>query len=457
MGQENFIVRIVRRIYNNNKDLLRRIFFSIKNENVRTQILQAIPFWVASFLTGLVAVVYSMIFGWAEDVTSSILHGEKWLLFIVTPLCFVISWWLVNKYAPFARGSGIPQVMAAIQLANPKQNHLVKGFLSLRIIIVKIISSAFMVMGGGVIGREGPTIQIASSVFESINNMLPSWWPKISRKNVIVAGAASGLAAAFNTPLGGIVFAVEELAKTHISYFRTALFTAVILAGLTAQGLAGPYLYLGYPNLQNLTAFVFVGIIAVGVIAGMGGAYMGRAILQLLAFMKSVKKSNRIFYVICFALIIASFGYFLGSDAIGSGKEVMTSTLFTEDKYVHWYTPIVRGFGQLFSFSTGGAGGIFAPSLSVGASIGSVMAQWMELSPSNTNMLILAGMVAFLTGVTRSPFTSAILVLEMTDRHNVIFHLMLAGMLAGAAATLIDRKSIYDRLKEQYLDTVIRE
>lgn len=454
MAAENFIQRIVRRIYNNNKDLLRRIFFSIKNENLRNQILQAIPFWVASFFTGLIAVVYSMIFGWAEDVTSSILHGQKWLLFIVTPTCFVFAWWLVNKYAPFARGSGIPQVMAAIELANPKQNHLVKGFLSVRIIVVKIISSAFMVMGGGVIGREGPTIQIASSVFESINNALPSWWPKISRRNVIVAGAASGLAAAFNTPLGGIVFAVEELAKTHISYFRTALFTAVIIAGLTAQGLAGPYLYLGYPNLQNLTAFVFVGIIAVGIIAGMGGAYMGRAILQLLAFMRAVKKSNRIFYVISFALIIASFGYFLGSDAIGSGKEIMTSTLFTEDKYVHWYTPIVRGFGQLFSFSTGAAGGIFAPSLSVGASIGSVMAQWMELSPSNTNMLILAGMVAFLTGVTRSPFTSAILVLEMTDRHNVIFHLMLAGMLAGAAATLIDKKSIYDRLKEQYLDAV---
>ncbi|MEZ4800616.1 MAG: chloride channel protein [Flavobacteriales bacterium] len=398
--------------------------------------------------------MYSLIFGWAEDVTSSILHGQRWLLFVVTPVCFVFAWWLVNKYSPYSRGSGIPQVMASIELANPKENHLIKGFLSLKVIVVKIASSALMVMGGGVIGREGPTIQIASSVFESINNMLPSWWPKISRKNVIVAGAASGLAAAFNTPLGGIVFAVEELAKTHISYFRTALFTAVIIAGLTAQGLAGPYLYLGYPNLQNLTAFVFVGIILVGVIAGMGGAYMGRAILQMLAFMKSVKKGNRVFYVISFALIVASFGYFLGEDAIGSGKEVMTSTLFSDDKNVEWYTPIVRGFGQLFSFSTGASGGIFAPSLSVGASVGSVMAQWLELSASNTNMLILAGMVAFLTGVTRSPFTSAILVLEMTDRHNVIFHLMLAGMLAGAAATLIDRKSIYDRLKDQYLDQV---
>lgn len=454
MAEESLIQRTVRRIYANNKDLLRRIFFSIKNENVRNQVLQAIPFWVASFLTGLVAVIYSLIFGWAEDVTASILHGQRWLLFVVTPICFVLAWWLVNKYSPFSRGSGIPQVMASIELANPKENHLIKGFLSLKVIVVKIASSALMVMGGGVIGREGPTIQIASSVFESINNVLPSWWPKISRKNVIVAGAASGLAAAFNTPLGGIVFAVEELAKTHISYFRTALFTAVIIAGLTAQGLAGPYLYLGYPNLQNLTAFVFVGIILVGIIAGMGGAYMGRAILQMLAFMKSVKKRNRVFYVISFALIIAGFGYFLGEDAIGSGKEVMTHTLFSDDKNVEWYTPIVRGFGQLFSFSTGASGGIFAPSLSVGASVGSVMAQWLELSPSNTNMLILAGMVAFLTGVTRSPFTSAILVLEMTDRHNVIFHLMLAGMLAGAAATLIDRKSIYDRLKDQYLEQV---
>ena len=141
--------------------------------------------------------------------------------------------------------------MASIDLATPRQYGLVEKLLSLRIIIVKIVASMVMVLGGGIIGREGPTIQIAASVFNIIHMRLPAWWPRISQKNILVAGAASGLAAAFNTPLGGIVFAVEELSKTHLNYFKSALFTAVIIAGLTAQGLAGPYLYLGYPDLET--------------------------------------------------------------------------------------------------------------------------------------------------------------------------------------------------------------
>jgi H+/Cl- antiporter ClcA len=142
---------------------------------------------------------------------------------------------------------------------------------------------------------------------------------------------------------------------------------------------------------------------------------------------------------------------------MGSGKEMMTTALFTDEKYISWETPLLRIIGPLLSFTTGAAGGIFAPALSAGASVGSLMAGWIDLSAQNSNMLVLAGMVGFLTGVTRTPFTSAILVLEMTDRHNVIFHLMMAGMLASLSALIIDRKSFYDHLKLQYLNEIDRE
>jgi H+/Cl- antiporter ClcA len=125
--------------------------------------------------------------------------------------------------------------------------------------------------------------------------------------------------------------------------------------------------------------------------------------------------------------------------------------LFTSHKYVHWYTPLLRIGGPLVSFTTGAAGGIFAPALGAGASVGSLVASWFNVSDIDTNMLILAGMVGFLTGVTRSPFTSVILVLEMTDRHNVIFHLILAGMIASLISILIDKHSLYDHLKLQYI------
>jgi len=111
--------------------------------------------------------------------------------------------------------------------------------------------------------------------------------------------------------------------------------------------------------------------------------------------------------------------------------------------------------GPVFSFSTGAAGGIFAPALSAGASVGALLSGWMHLSEANTNLLILAGMVALLTGVTRTPFTSAILVLEMTDRHNVIFHLMLAGMVASLVSLLVDKHSFYDHLRTQYVHELL--
>ena len=143
--------------------------------------------------------------------------------------------------------------------------------------------------------------------------------------------------------------------------------------------------------------------------------------------------------------------FYVNKEVLGLGKDIMETTLFTANKYVHWYTPLLRICGPLLSFTTGAAGGIFAPALGAGASVGSLVASWFNISDIDTNMLILSGMVGFLTGVTRSPFTSVILVLEMTDRHSVIFHLILAGMIASLVSVLIDKHSLYDHLKVQYI------
>jgi H+/Cl- antiporter ClcA len=437
---------------------IKKSFDSIRNEKLKNNLLQAIPFWIASLITGVVAVLYARIFAYAEKGAFAVFHYHGWLLFIISPVCFVTAWWIVKKWAPYSRGSGIPQVMAAIELATPKEHGKIKKFLSLRIIFIKILSSLIFVFGGAVVGREGPTIQIAGSIFRKINLWLPSWWPKVSKKNMIVAGAAAGLSAAFNTPLGGVVFAVEELSKTHINYFKTALFTAVIIAGLTAQALAGPYLYLGYPNVTGLSPYIFIGVIAVAIIAGIAGSAMCKIIVGIIkwkAKFNSVYK-HVLFLLVC-SWVIASMIYFIDERIMGSGKELMMDVLFTNDKYTHWYVPVLKTIGSILSFSTGAAGGVFAPALSSGAGIGSWVAGLFDLSASNANILILAGMVAFLTGVTRTPFTSAILVLEMTDRHNVIFHLMLAGMVASIVSVFVDKHSFYDRLKYKYLHELKHE
>jgi H+/Cl- antiporter ClcA len=437
------------------KKAFKGIFDKISNERLKLNLLQAIPFWVASIVTGLIAVFYTKLFYLAEAVTHFIVSYNQYLLFIITPICFLCAWWIVRRFASYARGSGIPQVTASVELAGTSEEPKIKKLLSLRIIFIKIVSSLLMVLGGGVVGREGPTIQIAGSVFKKISDWLPDWWPKISKANMIMAGAGAGLAAAFNTPLGGIVFTVEELTKTHISSFKTVLFSAVIIAGLTAQTFLGPYLYLGYPRVNDLSGWIFFAVILVAIAAGLSGSMMGKIILKMLKWKSGFQsRSKYIIYIIVCALLLISLSVFVSDKTLGSGKEIMSGVLFTHEKYLPWYVPLLRIGGSILSFTTGAAGGIFAPALAAGASIGSGIAGLFQMSEANSNLLILAGMVGLLTGITRTPFTSAILVLEMTDRHSVIFHLMLAGMVAGLVSYSVDRHSFYDRLKMQYINNL---
>lgn len=446
----------MRKIFYSIRRGLKKSFDNIRNEQLKYNLLQAIPFWIGSVITGFFAVMYAKIFAWGEGLLNIIFNWHSWMIFIIAPIGFVLSWWLVKEFAPNAKGSGIPQVMAAVELANPKEHTKIRSLLSLKIIFFKIISSVILVIGGGAVGREGPTIQIAGSIFRKVNEYLPEWWPKISKKNMIMTGAAAGLAAAFNTPLGGIVFAVEELSKTHINYFKTALFTAVIIAGLTAQTLAGSYLYLGYPKTHNVSLMVMFPIVLVAGVSGILASQLSVLMLKMSAWKKknlTTDKANVFFLVVC-ALIIASVAYFINREILGSGKEIMERVLFTKNKHEDWYVPILRMLGPALSFTSGGAGGIFAPALSAGASIGSVISGIIHLTQNETNVVILAGMVAFLTGITRAPFTSAIIVLEMTDRHSLIFHLMLAGMVSSIVSILVSRQSLYDVIKMNFLTEI---
>ena len=434
---------------------LRSKFDSIDNKTFQRKILNALPFWVGAFITGLISVLYAKLFLWAESGTNYIYHQSRWLFIIITPFCFVLAWWLVKKYSPYAKGSGIPQVTAAIELANPKHNYKVNKLLSLRVLFIKIVSSLVMILGGGVVGREGPTIQISASIFKKINDLLPEWYPKISKRNMIVTGAAAGLASAFNTPLGGIVFAIEELTKTHFSYFKSALLTGVIIAGLTALNILGPYLYLGYPQTNGVSVSIILIIIPVAIIAGVSGSGMGSGILFLLKKRNAIVNNFKtILYIIICGLIIATLAIFIDSRTFGSGKEIMLTTLFTNDKHLEWYIPILRIIGPVISFSTGASGGIFAPSLSAGASIGAAISGWVHLSGTETNLVILCGMVGCLTGITRSPFTSSILVIEMTNDHNIIFYLMVTALVANLISNFISKHSFYDHLKDQFIHEI---
>ena len=434
------------------------LFERVRRFLARTQakdfILLALPYQVSAVLTALIAVGYTWLFNWMEARNLELLAFDTRLIFITAPITFLVSWWLVFRFAPLAGGSGIPQLMAAVEVATDKKNDRSWRFLNVRIILVKIASSLAMVVGGGAIGREGPTLQIAGSIYRTVHKLLPPFWPKVSRQVMMITGGAAGLSAAFNTPLGGIVFAVEELTKTHIAQFRTAVLTAVILSGMTAQWLLGPYLMLGYPTLAPATVSFMYKILLLSLIAGVLGALFCRGLIAFDKVRRGLKSawSSAGFAIMC-SLLFAITVFFMGTAALGSGHHLLQDHLFAENVDPSWRTVTGRLLGPLFSVSSGGAGGIFAPSLASGAAVGAWLTEQLGLADNRGqfNLLVLAGMTAFLSGVTRSPFTSAIIVLEMTDRHSAIFQLMYASIVGYLIAYVVDRKSYYERMKDRLL------
>jgi H+/Cl- antiporter ClcA len=156
-------------ILKNTRALSKLLFDKIRNENLQHNLLQALPFWIASLATGLMAVLYAWLFAKAEELSLKILHINVWWLLLLTPVCFVTVYFIVVRFSRYARGSGIPQVMAALELPNTASDKKLHKLVGVRVMLTKIASSLLMVLGGAAVGREGPTIQIVSSVFKKVN------------------------------------------------------------------------------------------------------------------------------------------------------------------------------------------------------------------------------------------------------------------------------------------------
>ena len=405
----------------------------------------------AAFVAGLVAVGYSWLYKAAESFSVETFQAHPVWLFAAAPTCFVLAWWLVNRFAPRAGGSGIPQVMAAIDLQDARVDHAwIAPLLSLRVAAVKIASSALCVAGGGVVGREGPTLQVSASIFYVIGRRIRSFSPIVALDSWMLAGAAAGMAAAFNTPLGGIVYAVEELAAKHFSRVRTTVLSAVLVSGLVSQWLVGSYLYLGFPRIGETGFGVIPAAFVVGVMGGALGASFGDVTFRLSLDPAAAHRAAREDGVRRGAPVRTRAGglHAIDARALGPGNR-LTSEILGGETVGNLRLIGVRLASTTVSYMSGAGGGIFAPSLAIGASMGSWVSSWW--SGSDAVLLALLGMIAVLTGVTRAPFTSFVLIVEMTDRHSAIFPMMLAALVALGSARVVGSVSFYEQSKRALL------
>jgi H+/Cl- antiporter ClcA len=219
---------------------------------------------------------------------------------------------------------------------------------------------------------------------------------------------------------------------------------------LLAEGFLGNYLYLGHIQAADSGMQSLPAVIACAVVTGAVAALFIRALLKIGALRASLGWAGQAIAALLFGLVVAGLFLWSGKNGLGSGRELMVEMLQHPSDRPPVALVFARILGNLFTYAAGIAGGVFAPALASGAVLGSWMSQF--LTGTDPQLLMLVGMVSFLTGVTQTPITSCVLVLEMTDGHKVIFSLMLAALFAQGAAKLIQHESFYEVVSDQILE-----
>jgi H+/Cl- antiporter ClcA len=428
-------------------DLFIFTMFNIKI-STKTRGYRYASLWFGAVLVGVAAVLYARLVAVVQSHFFSWFGRDRYLISALTPFAFIIATYIVKKLAPDAKGSGIPQVLEAIELGKEQKNETPwnSSLVSLRTAVIKVISSVIGLLGGASIGREGPTVQISASIFASIGKKIRKFAPNIELSSFLTAGAAAGVAAAFNTPLAGITFAIEEVIDGALSSFRQTMMVAVIISGITAQALLGNYLYFGQPAISTPNLQVVYQAVLIGLCSGV----LGGVFAKILAY-PSIVRLPKHYLLRAFICGIICAGITLGTNGAtaGSGYETTEAVLMAQSPdQASIYFPLLKLITTALSYLSGMAGGIFSPSLSIGAGIGVSFAKIFHFANFRTCALI--GMVAFFSGVIQAPLTAVIIVTEMTDKHILIIPFLISAFIGQAAGRLIMPTPLYHFLAKRH-------
>lgn len=388
--------------------------------------------WAAAALAGLAVVGFAQL---AEFAMAWFFHWHThwpWAAFVLAPTIGMAVVWLTRRYVPGATGSGIPQVVAATRLAAIGEP--VGRLLSMRIAVGKVVLGATALLGGFSAGREGPSVQVAAAILNAANRWLPGnpTGRSIRHADLILAGGAAGIAAAFNTPLAGIVFAVEELGRRLESRTSGVLVSTIIISGLVAIALKGNYTYFGQLTVHDLgTAVLLPALIAATLCGALGGLF-STLLLWPQRHPAAAVWAWRSAHPVAFAGLcgvgVAVLGWLSGGTSFGSGY-LAASQAINGAIVLEWHAPLTRFAATLVTYFSGIPGGIFAPALAVGTALGVDLSQWIGLGVDRHAWIALC-MAAFLAAVTQSPITAAIIMMEMVDGHQMVISLMGAAFLA---------------------------
>ncbi|WP_422614267.1 chloride channel protein [Aromatoleum evansii] len=396
----------------------------------------------AALLAGLFAIVFAIGAEHAIELHARIIASSPWLSLALAPAGFAGMAWVARRFFPATQGSGIPQTIAASLSPDAE----VRGrLLSLKIAGAKLVLTLGGLLSGASIGREGPSVQIGASVMHSLAGR--RFGRIASSRNLIVAGSGAGIAAAFNTPLGGIMFAIEEMCRHHAFRANSTTLTAVIFAGLMSLGILGNYTYFG----RTPAALSWPAGIWPVLICGAAGGILGGTFSRLLVAsarglpgrVGNFAAERPIAFAAGCGLATALIGLVTGGATYATGYAESKAALEgTAPLPVYFFA--AKMLVIWLAFVSRIPGGVFAPALAVGAGLGSTLA---ALNPGEEGpALMVLGMVAFLSGMTLTPITSFVIVMEMTANHEMLIPLMAASVIAYGFSRSVSPRALYDAL-----------
>ena len=387
-------------------------------------------------LAGLVVVGFTWLAEGAFGLFLGLDRMAWWLPLLWTPLCCAAIAWVTRRYVRGAGGSGIPQVMAALDpaLSGGRRPLLV----SVKLSMAKIGLTSAGLLGGLSLGREGPSVQIAAGVMLGARRWLPRG-SGVSAHSLLVAGGAAGIAAAFNTPLAGVMFAIEELSRNPEQRNSGLIVAGIVLAGLIAVSVYGNGTHFGVIHPGPIGwSLLGPGLLA-ALASGCAGGLFARLLLASLRgqspdWPSRLRARHPIWFAAGCGLLVAAIGAISGGATYGSGNEA-TRDLLENDASLPGAFALLKFVATWLTAWSGVPAGIFAPSLSIGAALGHDIA--LLTGYTGGAALIALGMVGFLAAATQAPLTAFIIVMEMVDGHGMVLSLMACAVVASTVSRVL--------------------
>jgi H+/Cl- antiporter ClcA len=404
-------------------------------------------FVIGGIGTGLVSAGFAWLADRAEHFFRGINSGNPHLIWLLAPAGFALSVFLVRRVFPNSQGSGVPQCIAAMRTESDEQRN---ALISFRAAIGKVLLTLAGLCCGASVGREGPSIQVGASLLWGLRGANHSEY-----RALILAGSAAGLAAAFNAPLAGIVFAIEEMSRSFDVRSIRWVLLATVLAGVAATAVTGEYTYFGQTSgvLQGWKDWG--SLVILGVTGGVLGACFSRFVIAMsfnasLRAWTGIQRSPVLFAAGC-GLVIALCGTLSGGMSYGTGYHAAYDIIHDGSPAAWAFVPL-KFIATAVSSVSGIPGGLFAPSLSIGAGLGSIASEILPISAGSGTQFALLGMVAYLTGVVQSPITSVLIMMEMTGNNEMALPLLACALLANAVSRYFCPSGIYHALAENFLE-----